>query len=404
MAMSDRVKIVCVLGTRPEGIKLAPVIRELRSRPDRFDLHVCSTGQHRQMLDQVLELFAIRPDTDLRVMGSAQSPGAAAGLILQRLDPVLAAVNPDWMLVQGDTTTVAAAALAGFYRRIKVGHVEAGLRSNNRWEPFPEEINRRVATILTERHFAPTPASRANLLREGIKSSQIVLTGNTGIDALQWAVTTQVPENAKRLVPNAGRKLVLVTVHRRENLGAPLNEILSALKILANQFKDEIQVLLPVHLNPQVQAPVRSALGGLKNVTLTAPLDYRSLIYALERCTLVMTDSGGIQEEAPALGKPVLVLRNVTERPEAVAAGTARLVGTRQETIVAETERLLLDPDAGEAMRRAGNPFGDGHAAERIVASLAGETVAEFTPESAETVTALRRSPRPALISAALAA
>lgn len=399
--MSARLKVICVLGTRPEAIKLAPVIRELRSRPDRFDLHVCSTGQHREMLDQVLNLFSIRPDSDLRVMGSAQSPGVTAGLILQRLDPVLARLNPDWLLVQGDTTTVAAAALAGFYRRIKVGHVEAGLRTNNRLEPFPEEINRRAASLLTERHFAPTALSRANLLREGVKPSQIVLTGNTAIDALEWALSTEVPEDAERLVPDADRKLVLVTVHRRENFGGPLNEILSAVKQLANQFKDEIQILLPVHLNPQIQAPVRSALGGLENVTLTAPLDYRTLIYALERCALVLTDSGGIQEEAPALGKPVLVLRDVTERPEAVAAGTARLVGTRQKTIVAETERLLLDPTAAEAMRCEVNPFGDGFAAGRIVASLAGETVAEFSPEPVEAVTTLRRTRFPQLVSAA---
>lgn len=404
MVMSGRLKVMCILGTRPEAIKLAPVIRDLRSRPDRFQLHVCSTGQHRQMLDQVLELFSIRPDTNLRVMSSAQSPGAAAGLILQRLDPVLAQFNPDWVLVQGDTTTVAAATLASFYRRIKIGHVEAGLRTNNRLEPFPEEINRRMASLLTERHFAPTPLSQANLLREGIKPSQIVLTGNTAIDALEWALTTEVPEKAERLVPDADRKLVLVTVHRRENFGAPLNEILSAVKKLANQFKDDIQVLLPVHLNPQVQTPIRSALGGLANVTLTDPLDYRTLIYALKRCTLVLTDSGGIQEEAPALGKPVLILRDVTERPEAVAAGTARLVGTRQKTIVAETERLLLDPSAGEAMHCGVNPFGDGRASERIVASLAGEAVAEFTPEPVETIAALRHSPLPPLVSAAHAA
>ena len=383
--MSDQLKVMCVLGTRPEAIKLAPVIRELRSRPDRFELHVCSTGQHRQMLDQVLELFSIQPDIDLRVMSSGQSPVAAAGLILQRLDPVLAEFNPDWLLVQGDTTTVAAAALAGFYRGIKVGHVEAGLRTNNRREPFPEEINRRVTSVLTERHFAPTILSRANLLREGVKSSQIVLTGNTGIDALHWAVTTPAPENAERLVPQAGRKLILVTVHRRENFGAPLREILSALRKLANQFKDEIQILLPVHLNPQVQAPIRSALEGLDNVTLTDPLDYRSLIYALEHCAFVLTDSGGLQEEAPALGKPVLVLRDVTERPEAVAAGMARLVGMRQKTIIAETERLLLDPTAGEDMLRHGNPFGDGFAAERIVASLSEEPLIEFAAEPAET-------------------
>lgn len=402
--MSARLKVMCVLGTRPEGIKLAPVIRAFHSRPDRFELHVCSTGQHRQMLDQVLGFFSIKPDTDLGVMTSAQSPGTAAGLILQRLDSVLAALNPDWVLVQGDTTTAAAAAMGAFYRRIKVGHVEAGLRTNNRFEPFPEEINRRLAGILAERHFTPTASSRANLLQEGVPASQIVLTGNTGIDALRLTATTPIPETAKRLIPDDRRKLVLVTVHRRESFGAPLEEILAALKKLAHQFGDEIRILLPVHPNPQVRIPVRAALSGLENVILTEPLDYRSLIYALERCTLVLTDSGGIQEEAPALCKPVLVLRDVTERPEAVAAGTARLVGTLQETIVAETERLLLDPATVVAMRRAGNPFGDGHAAERIVASLAGETVAEFTPELAAATTALRRSPRRALVREALPA
>lgn len=373
---------MCVLGTRPEGIKLAPVIHRLRAQSRRFELHVCSTGQHRAMLDQALRLFSISPDSDLQVMNPDQGPGAVAGLILQRIDPVLNQFKPDWLLVQGDTTTVAAASLAAFYRRVKVGHVEAGLRTHNRYEPFPEEINRRIAGVLAEQHFAATAAARANLLREGAPAGQILVTGNTVIDALQWAVNTPAPAEALQLIPQDGRQILLVTVHRRENLGAPLREILSALKALATRHAGRIRIVLPVHLNPNVRQPVLQALSGLENVTLTEPLDYRSLIYIMERSLFLLTDSGGLQEEAPALGKPVLVLRDVTERPEAVAAGTARLVGTHQDTIVAEAERLLLNPAACEAMRRAVNPFGDGRAAERIVSSLAGEPVTEFTPTS----------------------
>lgn len=385
--MSARLKILCILGTRPEGIKLAPVVRQLQARNDRFELKVCSTGQHRAMLRQVLQLFAITPDSDLQVMDPDRGPGAIAGLILQRLDPILADFQPDWVLVQGDTTTVAAASLAAFYRRIKLGHVEAGLRTHDRWQPFPEEMNRRLASLLAERHFAATPQARDNLLCERIPAGQILVTGNTVIDALQWAIHSPPPPLAMQLVPPDGRRLLLVTVHRRENLGRPLTEILSALRTLSAQFAKQIRILFPVHLNPQVRQPVVRALSGLENVTLIEPLDYRSMIYVLEHAELVLTDSGGLQEEAPALGKPVLVLRETTERPEAVRAGTVRLVGTSQENIVTETAKLLQEPETYAAMSRAINPYGDGRAAQRIVASLAGEPVEEFQPASALDIT-----------------
>lgn len=376
-------KILSVFGTRPEAIKLAPVIAELGKH---FEIasKVCVTAQHREMLDQVLSLFSIVPDYDLNLMEQNQTPSQVASAVLRELEPILDEVRPDWVLVQGDTTTVAAAALGAFYARAKVGHVEAGLRSHDKWRPFPEEINRRVAGVTADLHFAPTERARQNLVREGLPEAQVVVTGNTVIDALRsveaqpWDVRS-LGERARDLEDRA-RRLLLVTAHRRENFGAPIERICSALGDIAERYGDALRILYPVHRNPNIREPVHRLLGGLPNVILTAPLEYLPLVHLMKRSTLVLTDSGGIQEEAPALGVPVLVLREVTERPEAVESGNVKLVGSDRRKIVAETARLLDDPEEHERMARAVNPYGDGHAAERIVSALLGRPVAAFSP------------------------
>ncbi len=374
-------RILSVFGTRPEAIKMAPVIRELERRSQSgVESLVCVTGQHREMLDQVLQLFGITPDYDLAVMEENQTLAGVAAAVLARLEPVLREVKPDWVLVQGDTTTVAAASLAAFYARAKVGHVEAGLRTYDKWQPFPEEINRRVAGVVADLHFAPTERSRQNLLREGIPAEQILVTGNPVIDALHWVAS--LPSDGKlpggdlsTLAPSHTR-VILVTAHRRENLGRPLEKICLALRELAARYGDALRIIYPVHLNPNVWGPVHRLLGEVPNIILLPPLDYLPLVHVMRRAHLVLTDSGGIQEEAPGLGKPVLVLRDVTERPEAVEAGTVRLVGTEQSRIVAETERLLEDPIEYQRMARAVNPYGDGRAAERIVDALVQQRAA----------------------------
>jgi UDP-N-acetylglucosamine 2-epimerase (non-hydrolysing) len=382
-------KVLTVLGTRPEAIKLAPVLRELDRRSDEgIRSLLCVTGQHRQMLDQVIHLFRLRPDFDLDVMTADQTPTTAAAAILGGLDPILRRERPDWVLVQGDTTTVAAAALAAFYAGCQVGHVEAGLRTFDRRHPFPEEINRKIATAIADRHFAPTAQARENLLREGVPAATILVTGNTGIDALHWAAALPEPPAVTELVQSLGLeaaaggpagdlaattdgpRLILVTAHRRENLGPPLEAICGALHDLRERYGDSIRIVYPVHLNPNVREPVQRLLGAVPGIALIPPLDYLPLVHLLRHATLVLTDSGGIQEEAPSLGKPVLVLREVTERPEAVAAGTVRLVGASRRRIVEETVRLLDDATAYAAMARAVSPYGDGHASERIVAAL----------------------------------
>ena len=365
-------KVLSVFGTRPEAVKMAPVVRELGRQPDRIASRVCVTAQHRTMLDQVLDLFGIVPDHDLDVMQESQSPTQVAATVLAKLEPVLRAERPDWVLVQGDTTTVAAAALAAFYAGCRVGHVEAGLRTFDKQQPFPEEVNRRVAGVIADLHFAPTARSRDNLRREGIDDATIRVTGNPVIDALHWAVQMPFDPGSGPLatVPLGRRRLVLVTAHRRESFGEPLEEVLAALRTLAERYVDDVHLLFPVHLNPAVRGPVHRVLGGLPNVTLTEPLEYLPLVHALRCATLVITDSGGLQEEAPGLGKPVLVLREVTERPEAVDAGTVRLVGTDGARILAEAQALLDDGEAYARMARAVNPYGDGHAAPRIVEAL----------------------------------
>ncbi len=361
------IKVLSIFGTRPEAIKMAPVIKALEKHPDNIVSRVCVTAQHREMLDQVLDLFQITPDYDLNLMQPNQSLAALTARIFTELDPVIAQEQPDWVLVQGDTTTVMAASLVAFYRRVKVGHVEAGLRTRDKGQPFPEEINRRVASVVADVHFAPTEQAKQNLLREGVDPATVHVTGNTVIDALHMAAAMDYDVESG---PLAGipwdKRVILVTAHRRENFGRPLENICAALREIAERYND-VHIVYPVHLNPNVQAPVYRLLSTVSNITLLPPLDYLPLVHLMKRVTLVLTDSGGIQEEAPGLGKPVLVLRETTERPEAVEAGTARVVGTEREAIVRGTAALLEDATVYAQMAQAVNPFGDGKAAEQLV-------------------------------------
>ncbi len=359
-------KVMIVIGTRPEAIKMAPVVKAMRCRPEVFDCRLCVTAQHRSMLDEVLTVFGLQTDYDLDVMTKGQSPSEVAGRIFLRLDPLIETERPDWVLVQGDTTTAMVASLAAYHRATKVGHVEAGLRTYNKHEPFPEEINRRIAGLVADMHWAPTETARANLLREGIHESQVHVTGNPVIDALFDVL--RCPFNLDGILPAVARnkRVLLVTAHRRENFGAPIRSICEALQSIAARYGEQWHIVYPVHPNPNVAGPVRGRLGNVPGITLLPPLDYRSFAHLLNRADLVLTDSGGLQEEAPSLGKPVLVLRNVTERPEAVSAGAARLVGTHAEDVVRAVQTLIEDADACAAMTSAGSPYGDGHASERI--------------------------------------
>ncbi len=368
------IRVLSIFGTRPEAVKMAPVIKALERTPG-LESRVCVTAQHRQMLDQVLDLFAIHPDIDLDLMKPDQALAELTAEIFNHLDPVLGDQKPDWVVLQGDTTTVMAASVLCYYHHIRVGHVEAGLRTHDKWQPFPEEINRRVASVVTDLHFAPTEQSRQNLLNEGIPGAAIVVTGNPVIDALGEIASRPAPPEAQELldrlgVCEGGKELVLVTAHRRENFGRPFEDICRALRSLAQAYPTRLQLIYPVHLNPNIQEPAYKNLSGVPNITLLKPLDYLPLVHLMKHATLVLTDSGGIQEEATSLGKPTLVLRNVTERPEGVAAGVLKLVGTDPRLIVAESCRLLEDPAAYRAMANARNPFGDGHAAGRIVQAI----------------------------------
>lgn len=367
-------RVLSIFGTRPEAVKMAPVVQALAVTPG-IEARVCVTAQHRQMLDQVLQLFDIHPDIDLNLMRANQSLAQLTASILTELGPVMADLKPEWILVQGDTTTVMAASLLAYYNRIRVGHVEAGLRTNDRWQPFPEEINRRIAGVIADLHFAPTEHSRRNLLKENVPDEAIIVTGNPAIDALQAIVRRPVPPEAQELLDRCGiypggKQLVLVTAHRRENFGQPLEDVCSALRELAETYFGRLHLLYPVHLNPNVQEPVYRLLKDVPNITLVPPLDYLPMVHMQKNAVLVLTDSGGIQEEATSLGVPTLVLREVTERPEGVAAGVLKLVGTDPSRIVGEARRLLDDPDAYQKVTCAANPFGDGHASERIVAAL----------------------------------
>lgn len=367
-------KILVIFGTRPEAVKLAPVIQQLKATPELIT-RVCVTAQHREMLDQVLRLFHITPDIDLDIMRPNQALPDLTAQILTNLIPILDSEKPDWILVQGDTTTVMTASLAAFYRGISVGHVEAGLRTGDKHQPFPEEINRRLTSVLADLHFAPTELSRDNLLNEGIPAEQILVTGNTVIDALNQISDQPAPVEVEKWLQQWGvtpgnKRLVVITAHRRENFGAPIENVCSAIKTLAKKYNRDTHFVYPVHLNPQIQEPVKRLLSGLPNLTLLEPVDYLPMVNLLKAATVVLTDSGGIQEEATGLGKPTLVLREKTERHEGVSAGVLKLVGTDTETIISETSHLLDDPTAWAKMAHAANPFGDGHAAERIVQSI----------------------------------
>lgn len=357
-------EVLVVFGTRPEAIKMAPVIAALRARAPRIRTRVAVTAQHREMLDQVLSLYRIVPDHDLDIMRPRQSLTQITTRALERLGKLLDERPPDLVLVQGDTSTTFAAALAAFYRRVPVGHVEAGLRTYDKFHPFPEEINRRLTSHLTDWHYAPTERARRALLREGIDPQRILVTGNTVIDAV-LAVARKPLSRAAMRGPGS-RRLILVTAHRRENFGAPLESICAALRDLVDRYPD-VEVIYPVHPNPQVRGPVRKLLGGRERIRLVPPMEYQPFVALMARSTLILTDSGGIQEEAPSLGIPVLVLREVTERPEAAEAGTVKVVGTDRRRIVAAARRLLDDRRAHRLMARRINPYGDGKAAERIV-------------------------------------
>jgi len=377
-------KILCVLGTRPEVIKMAPVVCALERRSEKTSVHVCVTAQHRQMLDQMMEVFRIRADIDLDLMEPKQTLAGLSARVIERMTSVLQAESPDWVLVQGDTATVMATALAAFYERIPVGHVEAGLRTKDPYNPFPEEINRRLTSVLATYHFAPTYVAEQNLLREGIRADRIFTTGNTIVDALCSVLELPFSDSARqvlteclgeykpsgastRIAPN--RKLVLVTAHRRESFGRPLEAICHALRSIADEHENAV-VVYPVHMNPKVREPVSRLLSGHQRIRLIEPLAYEPFLRLLDRCDLVLTDSGGIQEEASVLGKPVLVLRDVTERTEIIDAGIGKLVGTDARAISAESKRFLAQDGGFTAKHSSKLLYGDGRAAERIAGIL----------------------------------
>lgn len=376
-----------VFGTRPEAIKMAPLVKEFQKRPDKFETIVCVTGQHRQMLDQVLNLFEITPDYDLNIMKQGQDLYDVTARVLTGMRDVLTEANPDVVLVHGDTTTSTAAALAAFYKQVLVGHVEAGLRTHNIYSPWPEEMNRQITGRIAEYDFAPTPLSRKNLLEENVSDEKITVTGNTVIDALYWVVdkiknTPALDNELQNALKEAGydvnrlmegKKLVLITGHRRENFGDGFISMCRAIKHLTDKYPD-VDFVYPMHLNPNVRKPIHKVfgedLGNLCNMFFIEPLEYLSFVYLMEKSSIVLTDSGGIQEEAPGLGKPVLVMRDTTERPEALEAGTVKLVGTDYDKIINEVSQLLDDNSLYDIMAKAVNPYGDGHACERIVNAL----------------------------------
>lgn len=358
--------ILSVIGTRPEGVKMAPVVAELARRPDRCRSLVVSTGQHRQMLDQVLRLFGIRPDADLDVMQPDQTLAGLTASLFTGLDTTVRRAKPDWVLAQGDTTTVMVASLVAFYHRLPFGHVEAGLRTGDFDRPFPEEMNRRIADLAARACFAPTRRAAEALLREGVAADRVHVTGNTVVDALlQVAAMPFSPDGTPLAFLEPGHKLVLVTAHRRESFGEPFRELCCAIRDLARTTAAEgVRILYPVHLNPNVRRPVGEILAGIGNVSLVEPLDYFTMVHTMKRASLILTDSGGVQEEAPSFGVPVLVMRDTTERPEGVEAGLVSLVGTRRENIVAAAVRALAKPAHPSP---PANPYGDGQAARRIV-------------------------------------
>ncbi|AXB82503.1 non-hydrolyzing UDP-N-acetylglucosamine 2-epimerase [Megasphaera hexanoica] len=364
-------KVMTVFGTRPEAIKMAPVVLELKKHPDQIQTVVAVTAQHRQMLDQVLDLFQIRPDYDLDIMSQGQTLYDITTRSLQGLKSVMEVEKPDLVLVHGDTTTTFAGALAAYYQQIPVGHVEAGLRTGNIYSPFPEEMNRKLTGAIAAIHFSPTMTARGNLLREGIDKDAIFVTGNTVIDALMTTVDEGYDFEDEELqsVDFQNHRIILLTTHRRENLGEPMRHIYKALRQIIEEIPDT-EIVFPVHRNPLVRKVVEEELSGVDRIHLIEPMEYEPFANLMHHSCLVLTDSGGIQEEAPSLGKPVLVLRNTTERPEAVEAGTVRLIGTDRDRVYEETKRLLTDKSAYDAMSNAVNPYGDGQASRRIVQAI----------------------------------
>lgn len=364
-----KIRVMAIFGTRPEAIKMAPLVNELK-RDEDIETIVCVTAQHRQMLDQVLKIFKIVPDYDLNIMKERQTLSQITSNVLNGIVSVIEDAKPDIVLVHGDTTTTFAGALASFYSKVKVGHVEAGLRTGDKYSPFPEEMNRKLVGSMADLHFSPTENNKNNLLKENISGDGIYVTGNTVIDALKTTVNSSYEFSTPSLKEvDFNKRIILVTAHRRENLGEPLRNIFNGIRRIAEEYRD-VEVVYPVHLNPAVQEPAKEILGNLKNVHLIEPLDVQELHNLMERSYMVMTDSGGLQEEAPALGKPVLVLRQETERPEAVEAGTVRMAGT-DENKVYELAKLLLDnKDEYEKMNKAANPYGDGKASARIVKAI----------------------------------
>ncbi len=361
------IKVLTIFGTRPEAIKMAPVLQELQKFPELIESKICVTAQHRQMLDQVLDLFDLKPDIDLDLMKPNQSLTDLTARVIIGLSKVISEIKPDVVLVQGDTTTVMAGSLAAFYQKIPIGHVEAGLRTFDRYNPFPEEINRRLTDVLTSFYFAPTETAQNALLNEGIPKDKIFLTGNTVIDALYRTELMDPPREVTDLIKTVGEnRLLLVTAHRRENFGAPIINICQSIKEITRKYQD-VSVIYPVHLNPNVRDVIFDQLGDEDRVHLIEPLSYISFVHLMKAAYLILTDSGGIQEEAPALGTPVLVLRKVTERPEAVEAGTVKVIGTDLESIVRETGELLENKTHYLKMANAVSPYGDGNAAQRIV-------------------------------------
>jgi UDP-N-acetylglucosamine 2-epimerase (non-hydrolysing) len=376
--MEKKIKVLISLGTRPEGIKMAPVIKELQKRPQKFDLVVCSTGQHKEMLGQVTDFFEIQPDIELNVMTQGQSLSTLSSKIIGSMEEVFNKVQPDIVLVQGDTTTAFLTAFIAFYQKIKIGHVEAGLRTYNKYSPFPEEINRQLISKIADLHFAPTKNTYENLKKEGIDENSIILTGNTVVDAINWGINKienksekEISEYVKYLADllDKDKKIILVTMHRRESFGEDVVNISKALKLIAQKYNN-INIVYPVHLNPNVSGPVNEILGNIKNIKLIKPLSYEPFLWLMNKSYFIITDSGGVQEEAPTLKKPVLVIRKFTERNESVELGISKLIGTDMNAIVNNTS-LLLDSELEYKKMVAGsNPYGDGKASERIVSSI----------------------------------
>lgn len=361
------IKVLSIFGTRPEAIKMAPLVKELESR-EEIESIVCVTAQHREMLDQVLETFEIKPDYDLNIMKQGQSLGDITTRALNGLEKVIKECKPDIVLVHGDTTTTFAGALAAFYNQVAIGHVEAGLRTNDKYSPYPEEMNRQMVDCMTDMYFAPTNLSKQNLLDENIDVDKIYVTGNTAIDAMATTVKEDYTHSELEWVKD-NERLVLLTAHRRENLGEPMRHIFKAIRRMVEEFSD-VKVIYPIHLNPKVREVANEVFDGIDRVRLIEPLEVFDFHNFINKCYMIMSDSGGVQEEAPSLGKPVLVLRDTTERPEGIEAGTLKLVGTDEEAIYKEAKLLLTDKNAYDKMSKASNPYGDGHASKRIVDAI----------------------------------